>query len=98
MREQAVIGRQQIPEVVFTGDTGQGNTRATGVPAQVEGQAHAAQAGDALGPLQVPLLATAPAMHEQHAGHPGFWGEEGRAHAFAVDLDVNGFTFGRHRV
>ncbi|MNM51409.1 hypothetical protein D3C81_624670 [compost metagenome] len=98
MREQAVIGRQQVAQVVFAGHPGQWNAGAAGVPAQVEGQAHATQTGDALGALQVPLLAAAPTVHEEHAGDFRFGAQEGPAHLFVVDVDLNGFASSRHRI
>ena len=64
VREQAIVGRQQVAQVVFTGHPGQRNAGAAGMPAQVEGQAHTTQAGDAFRPFQVALLTTAPTVHE----------------------------------
>ncbi|MNN57561.1 hypothetical protein D3C81_1725550 [compost metagenome] len=63
---EAVIGRHYVGEVVLAGHAFLGGDGLL-VAAQVEGQADAAEPGDALGPLQVALLAAAPAMHEENA-------------------------------
>ncbi|MNY25444.1 hypothetical protein D3C86_1592280 [compost metagenome] len=98
VREQAVIGRQQVTQIVFPGHPGQWDAGATSVPAQVEGQAYTTQPGDAFGALQIPLLAAAPAVHEEHAGDFRFGAQEGPAHLFVVDVDLNGFASSRHRI
>jgi len=67
------------------------------MPTQVERQAHTPQAGDAFGPLQVALLATAPAVHKQHAWDLRFGGQERAAHLFVVDIDRNAFASSRHK-
>ncbi|MGF6671834.1 hypothetical protein ABIA53_005504 [Pseudomonas monsensis] len=66
--------------------------------AQIEGQADAAKTGDAFRPLQVALLATAPAVDKQHTGHLGFGAEKRPAHLFIINVDLNAFASSRHRV
>ncbi|MCY1177030.1 hypothetical protein D9M73_173200 [compost metagenome] len=98
VREQAVIGCQQVAQIVLPGHPGQWNAGATGVPAQVKGQAHAPQPGDTFGAFQIPLLAAAPTVHKEHAGDFRFGTQEGPAHLFVVDVDLNGFASSRHRI
>ena len=96
MRDQPVIGGQQVAQVVFARHPRQRNTRA-GVTSQVEGQAYTTQARNTFGPLQVTLLTAAPAVHKQHAGHLGFGAQERAAHLFVVDIDRNAFASSRHK-
>ncbi|MNG00804.1 hypothetical protein D3C84_837530 [compost metagenome] len=98
VRQQAIVGRQQVTQIIFAGHPRQGNAGAAGVAAQVERQTDTSQACDPLGPLQVPLLTTAPAVHKQHAGDLRFGTEERPAHLFIVDVDLNAFASSRHRI
>ncbi|MNN60317.1 hypothetical protein D3C81_1754890 [compost metagenome] len=98
MREQAVIRREQITQIVFAGNAGQRNPGTASVPAQVEGQTHTPETGDAFGPLQITLLTTAPTVDKQHARHFRFGTEKGPAHLFIINVDLNAFASSRHRI
>ncbi len=98
MREQSIVRRQQVSQIVFAGNPRQWNAGAAGVPAQVERQAHAAQTCDAFGPFKITLLTAAPTVHEEHAGDLRFGAEKSPAHLFIVDVDLNGFASSRHRI
>src|SRR5690606_20460400 len=87
-RREPVVGRDQVGQVLRTAD----RLPLRGgflVAAQVEGQADAADAGDATRAPQVVVLAAAPAMHEQHAGQRRRRREDGAADDLVVDPDVD---------
>ncbi|MCY1425229.1 hypothetical protein D9M71_410130 [compost metagenome] len=95
MAEQAVIGHQQVLEVLFAGDR---QALAFGflVAAQVEGHAHAAQPGNVPGAGQVALLAATPAVDEEDARHLAAGADQGADDAVIRDLQFNGFTLNGH--
>ena len=68
VRGQLVVGGQQVVQVALARYLVALRPGA-GVPAQVERQARATECGDLAGARKVLLLATTPAMYEEHAGN-----------------------------
>ena len=68
------------------------------MPAQVEGEADRAQAGNFARAAEVVRLATAPAMHEQHTGNAPGRRQHGTLQALpALDGNLDGFQANTHR-
>ena len=88
MADQHVVGGQHVAQVVLARDRLALRPVAR-VAAQVEGQADAAQRGELVRPREVLLLAAAPAVHEQHAGHHGRGRDQRAGDVLAVDRDVD---------
>ncbi|MCY1398292.1 hypothetical protein D9M71_133210 [compost metagenome] len=96
MRDQLVIGGEQVIEVLFAGHA---FLLAEGffVPAQVESQADATKTGDVLGPGQIALLAAAPTVHKENARYFGARAEDSAGNELVVDLNVDRFAMDGHR-
>src|SRR5690606_5095060 len=67
------------------------------VTAQVEGQAHAAQPGDAARPCQVVLLAAAPAVRGEHARYLVLRLQDGAGDPFPFALNLHCPAIGQDR-
>ena len=96
MRGQLVVGREQVVQIALARHR-LALRLGAGMPAQVEGQAGATQCGDLARARQVLLLASAPAMHEEHAGHQRAGQDERPGDGPGAATDVDLLLTNRHR-
>lgn len=96
MRGQQVVGGENVGQVVFTRHALLRLDIAF-VPAQIEGQTHTTQSGDAAGTRQVALLAAAPAVNEEHARHLAWWGQQGAGDVLIFHQNVDALAAGTHK-